>query len=70
VKGFPFSKHLLPALGDNEFFHPMAKSLRQDIINLAKAQRWGWATTDERIFSDIQTLKNPYAKEIITSMTA
>ncbi len=68
-QGFPFSKHLLPALGDSEFFHPMHKALRADIVALAKTMRWTWATTDEKIFADLKTMKNPYAKEIITTMT-
>ncbi len=68
--GFPFSKHLLPALGDNEFFHPMSRGLRADIIALAKERHWSWATTDAKILTDLQTLKNDYAKEIINAMTA
>lgn len=65
----PFSRHLLPVFGDNEFFHPMSASLRTDIVTLAKTAKWTFATTDDKILADLKTLKNPYAIDLIQSMT-
>jgi len=56
----PFSERLLPVFGDSESFHPMLGSARSEIVELAKNRRWSSITTDEKIISDIGSLKNKF----------
>ena len=65
----PFNSTLLQALGDNEMFHPLNISLRRDLIELAKAKNWTFATTHSKVKDDIRTLKNPYAAFVLKTLS-
>jgi hypothetical protein len=64
----PFREDFLQVFGDNEFFRPADKKLRQEIVDLAVKYRWSAVTTDEKINYGIQQIKNPYALEVLRSM--
>ena len=64
----PFDPVLLQVFGDSDLFHPMQLTLRNDIIALAKAKHWTFATTKDKIYADIRTLKNQYAAFIIDTL--
>ena len=64
----PFDRVLMQVFGDSDLFHPMSIKLRNDIIELAKAKHWTFATTKDKIHADIRTLKNQYASFIIDTL--
>lgn len=64
----PFREDLLQVFGDNEFFRPADKKLRQDILDVALKYRWSAITTTEKIKYGINEIKNPYAKEVLRSI--
>lgn len=45
----PFRYDLLQIFGDQVMFHPMKKSLREKVLELAKKYHWTYATTGDRI---------------------
>lgn len=64
----PFREDFLQIFGDNEFFRPADKKLRQDILDIAAQYRWSAITTNEKIKFGIAQLKNPYALEVLRSI--
>lgn len=64
----PFREDLLQVFGDKETFKPMNIDVRNDIIALAEKYRWSSATTTDKIRYGINTLLNPYAKEILNKI--
>jgi len=66
----PFREDFLQIFGDNEFFRPADKKLRQDILDIALKYRWNPSTTDEKIKYGVNQLKNPYALEVLRSIMA
>jgi hypothetical protein len=66
----PFREDFLQIFGDNEFFRPADRKLRQEILDIAVKYRWSPVTTDEKIKYGINQLKNPYALEVLRSIMA
>ncbi len=64
----PFDRVLIQIFGDSDLFHPMRSALRNEIIALAKAKHWTFATTKDKINADIRTLKNQYAAFIVDTL--
>ena len=64
----PFDRVLIQIFGDSDLFHPMTLQLRNEIIALAKAKHWTFATTKDKINADIRTLKNQYAAFIVDTL--
>lgn len=64
----PFREDFLQIFGDNEFFRPADKKLRQELMELAVRYRWSAVTTEEKINYGIAQIKNPYALEVLRSM--
>lgn len=64
----PFNEMFLQVFGDSQTFRPMDIKLRKEIIDLATQYRWNAATKIDFIMYGIGTLKNPYAREILTNM--
>lgn len=63
----PFIEALLPVFGDNEFFKPLSKQARMDILEIANKYHWSAVTTREKLLYGIDTIKNPYLKETVKS---
>lgn len=63
----PFMEGLLPVFGDNEFFSPLNKKSRDEVLELANKYKWDSTTTRDKILYSVNTLQNPYLKEAIHS---
>lgn len=61
----PFSKYLLPVLGDSETFHPFPSKDKNAIIELAKKCNWTSLTTKDKIFFDLDKLPHAFLKDVI-----
>lgn len=64
----PFTHYFLRIFGDKEFFGPKDGALRKDIIELATKYQWGPLTTDARIKMNLDTLKNPFFRDVVKDM--
>ncbi len=63
----PFVEGLLPVFGDNEFFSPLNRKSRNEVLEIAQKYDWGPTTTREKILYGIDRLQNPLLKEAIHS---
>lgn len=63
----PFMEGLLPVFGDNEFFSPLNRKSRAEVLELATKYSWDPSTTREKILYSVDKLQNPYLKEAIHS---
>lgn len=64
----PFREDFLQVFGDKELFQPMDIKVRRELIEIAKQFNWSQITTKDRIRQGIDTMKDPYAKEVLKSM--
>lgn len=63
----PFMEGLLPVFGDNEFFSPLNKKSRDEVLELANKYKWDPSTTRDKVLYGVNTLQNLYLKEAIHS---
>lgn len=63
----PFVEGLLPVFGDNEFFSPLNRKARADVLELAAKYDWGPSTTRDKLLYSIDKLQNPLLKDAIVS---
>ena len=63
----PFMEGLLPVFGDNEFFSPLNRKSRDEVLELAAKYNWTHATTRDKVLYGVDKLQNPYLKTAITS---
>ncbi len=68
IPNIPFREDLLQVFGDSETFRPMAPAVKKDMIDLATKFRWSSITTRDKILFSIETLTNPYLRELIKSL--
>lgn len=61
----PFSKYLLPILGDSEVFSPYPSKDKNAIIDLAKKCNWTPLTTKDKILFDLDKLPHKFLADII-----
>lgn len=61
----PFREDLLTIFGDSSHFRPMSIKLRNEIIEVATKYHWSAITTKEKIIFSINTITNPWAKDLI-----
>lgn len=64
----PFNKGFLQIFGDSEFFKPLDIRLRRTIVELAKENKWTQTITKDKIFMNLDTMKDHYSREIIKSI--
>lgn len=64
----PFIKCFLIIFGDDTTFRPYARSLRMDILEVAKKYNWSSVSTRAKIIYGISSMKNPYAREVLLDM--
>lgn len=64
----PFNHYFLRIFGDKEFFAPKDIALRKAIIEIATKYQWNALTTDNRVRTNIDQLKNPYFVAVIKDM--
>lgn len=63
----PFAEGLLPVFGDNEFFSPLNRKSREEVLELAVKYGWDPSTTRDKLLYSIDKLQNPYLKEALLS---
>lgn len=63
----PFLDGLLPVFGDNEFFRPLNKEARAEILELAKKYHWTPVTTAELVKYSLERAKNPFLKTVVNT---
>lgn len=63
----PFREDMLKIFGDKEIFAPMPKAMREEVLTIAKADRWSQLTTKDKILHSLAKMKNRYVAEIIKS---
>lgn len=64
----PFEVGLMQVFGDKETFAIKDIKLKKAMIELAQQNQWTAVTSREKIFFDLDKLKNPYHAEIVKSM--
>lgn len=64
----PFREDLLQVFGDKETFKPMNIDFRNSVIAVAEKYKWSSATTTDKIKYGINTMLNPYAKQVLNSI--
>lgn len=64
----PFRLGLLPVFGDDTTFKPLAKPVRESVVEIATKYKWTSVTTKERIRLGIEQLKDPWARTVILDM--
>lgn len=57
--GIPFSERMLKFYGDSHMFKPASVKARFAVTELAKAKRWTWMTTDDKVKNDVKSLQDP-----------
>lgn len=65
LANIPFREDFLTIFGDSNHFRPMALKLREEIIQVANQYAWTHLTTLDKIKYSINSIKNPYAKDLI-----
>ncbi len=63
----PFMEGLLPVFGDNEFFSPLNRKSRAEVLEIAAKYQWDPSTTRDKVLYGVDQLQNPYLKEAINS---
>lgn len=61
----PFTEYFLIIFGDSETFRPWDMKVRKELIDLAAKYNWTAVTTSDKIRYGVNSIKNPYAKELI-----
>lgn len=65
----PFSKFTVQVFGDgNNLFSPMPNKVRQQVIDLAKQDRWTPLTTDEKIKMSLNRITHPADRTALLSL--
>lgn len=64
----PFTQYFLRIFGDKEFFAPLDKALRRELVDLAVSERWNSLTLDSKVRMSLDRLKNPYFKAVVKDM--
>jgi hypothetical protein len=70
LSNIPLTSYFMRVFGDKETWRPMAIQIRKDIIDVAKKYNWSSVSTRDKIMYGIDSLKNPYFKEIMKEMMA
>jgi len=61
----PFMKCFLTVFGDETLFRPHDRKLRMSILEVAKKYNWSSVTTRDKVRYGLETLLNPYARQIM-----
>lgn len=64
----PFNAMTLQVFGDSQTFHPMAKNVRQEVIDLAQKYQWNAATTKARMRLNLGYMNDKLTAEILKTM--
>jgi hypothetical protein len=64
----PFNALTLQIFGDGESFAAYPRSLKMQLIELAKVRNWSPITTNTKIESDLQTLQDKMGAEMLKGM--
>lgn len=64
----PFNSMTLQVFGDSQTFYPMAKPVREEVLELSRKYEWNAATTKARIRLNLDTMNDQLTAKVLKTM--
>lgn len=66
----PFGERMLKTYGDAHMFRPQSFKVKEAVSETAKAKRWTWMTTDEKMRHDLKSIPDAEIREKVLGLSA